>query len=321
MRSLEPPLATSPPHEAIRLYCGCGEEEWNGTPVQVGPFACVSPIYGRSAATKRTTSVNLSLDTTAVIQDSGAFCDGPGQRLTFHDALNRQVQHAEKYRYAERVTHRASYDVLVGEKWTEGSRRSQSRWSEADAWAACIETIQAAKYLATHREGLYGIFSVQGITCAHYLKCAQAVLPYLHPGDMLGMGGWCVLGKFPRQFMPTFRETIHALIPFVAHEGVTWIHLWGCMYAPALGELLYLCDRHEIRVSVDSIGPSLRPILGKWGYWSWTNPRYQRPPAGPELGRHRRIHVKASRRWLSQFRDREHSLCRWQPKPSPWTFF
>jgi hypothetical protein len=296
-----------PQTEAIRLYCGTCEDDWNGLPVDVGPFACVSPVYGKTLATKSPNYVRLSPKTIAVIQDSGAFCDGVGQRLSFEAALQRQIEHAERFGYADRMTHRASYDQLIDEKWDTWGRHHKSRWSEEHAWEACITTIKAARYLASHRENLHCIFSAQGVTAQQYLACVQGVLPYIQDGDILGLGGFCILGRFPRNTMPVFREIIHTIIPFLGHEGVKQIHIWGCLYAPALGELLYLCDQHRIHLSTDSVYPSLRPVLGRWGYASWTDKtyKYRRPPTGPELGRQRKIHSWLVRRWLSNFRERE----------------
>src|SRR5579884_1341060 len=295
-----------PQHEVIRLYCGVCEDDWNGEPVEAGPFVCISPVYGRSITTRSVNYVKLSENTPFVIQDSGAFCDGPGYRLSVEQALERQIVHADRFGYAARVTHRGSYDVLIDEKWGSEGRRYTCRWSEAEAWDACIATIQAARYLSRHRHGLRCILSAQGVTPAQYLKCVAALLPYLEHGDKLGLGGWCIVGKRPWQMLPVFRETMRRVIPFVGQEGVKEIHLWGCLYAPALGELLALCDQHGIRLSVDSVGPSLRPVLGKWGYASWTDPTYKyRRPVGSQLGRHRRLHVYLVRRWLRDFRRRE----------------
>jgi hypothetical protein len=138
---------------------------------------------------------------------------------------------------------------------------------------------------------------------------------------MLGLGGFCITGRIPRQIMPVFREIIHTIIPFVGREGVRKIHLWGCLYAPALGELLYLCDQHQIHLSVDSVYPSLRPVLGQWGYASWADKTYRRPPAGPELGRQRAIHCWLVRRWLAHFREREPQHYRLHAIRKQWNLF
>ena len=310
-----------PQREAIRLFCGCCEDEWQGLSVEVGPYACISPVYGRTESTKRVNEARLSPWTVAVIQDSGAFCDTPGSRLTFDLALRRQIEHADLRGYADRVTHRASYDQLIDEKWSSTTgRRYKSRWSEEDAWDACVTTIQAAKFLSAHREGLRCILSAQGVTPAQYLKCAQGILPYLQPGDFFGLGGFCVLGLSPRRFHPVFREIIHQLVPFLAQEGIAHIHLWGCIYAPALGELLYLCDRYGITLSTDSVGPSLHPVFGEWGYASWRDPHYQRP-SGALLAHHRQLHTALTRCWLAHLREREARYYTWRPVQKQWMFF
>lgn len=314
------PYGVLPPqYEAIRLFCGCCEDKWSGFPVEVGPFACISPVYGRSEATRKANEARISPRTVAVVQDSGAFSDH--RRLTPEQALRRQIEHANWRGYADRVTHRASYDWLLDEKWSSTGRRYKCRWSEADAWDACVVTIQAAKFLSAHREGLHCVLSAQGVTPAQYLKCAQGILPYYQPGDFFGLGGFCVLGLYPWRFLPVFREIIHQLVPFLAQEGVKHIHIWGCVYAPALGELLYLCDQYGITLSTDSVGPSLHPVFNEWGYASWRDSSYQRPEAGLLLARHRQLHVALTRCWLAHLREREARSYTWRPVPKQWVFF
>jgi hypothetical protein len=84
---------------------------------------------------------------TEVIQDSGAFSDGPGSRLNPSDTLERQIKHGVKFDYDSQITHRASNDVLIDEVWVAGNRRKR-RWSVEAAETAVRETIEAAKYMA-----------------------------------------------------------------------------------------------------------------------------------------------------------------------------
>lgn len=296
-----------PQQEAIRFFCGVCENDWNGTPVEPGAFACVSPVYGRTSQTKRCNAVALSENVKAVIQDSGAFCDGPGERLTFEAAHQRQLAHAARFQYADRVLYRASYDQLVLEK-----REREPCPQRGATWDACVATIEAARYLSEHRSDVPCILSAQGASAEQYLICVQHILPFLHPEDVLGLGGWCALGKSPAHLMPIFRQMVQHVLPLAGREGVKRIHLWGCLYAPALGLLHSLCDQYGIQLSTDSVGPTLRPIFGKWGYSFWTDPtyKYRRPPNGPELGRHRRLHCYLVRRWLRAFRTKEpHHYC------------
>lgn len=290
----------------IDLYIGISETKWNHHPVAPGPMACIAPVYGRSERTKCRNAVRVPSDCT-VFQDSGAFSDGPNQRLALETALNRQHGHAEKYGYADQVTGLASYDLLIDEKWTDGVRR-KCRWSEGEAESAIDETVGAAWFLAQHRNGIPLILSAQGVTPRQYLGCVERVIPYMYDGDILGLGGWCIIGKMPRQMMPVFRDTICLVIPFAAREGVKHIHIWGVVYASALGWLLWLCDRYGIRLSTDSSGPSRRPAFGEWGYADWRNPDYERPPVEVR-GLERARHVRLVRDWLANFRQTQYYRC------------
>jgi hypothetical protein len=296
--------------KAIRFYCGINERTWNHHPVAPGAYACIAPVYGRTSRTKTVNVVCVPADT-EVIQDSGAFSDGPGQRLPVEAALERQIAHAQTFGYGAHVTHRASYDLLIDEKWI-GERRHKARWSEADAALAVEETVRAAAYLAHHRHGMRAILSAQGVSPQQYLGCVEDIVPLLEEGDMLGLGGWCILGKFP-SLMAVFCETMRRVFPFLARERVTWIHSWGVCYAPALQVLAWLCSEYGIRLSTDSAHPSLHPVFGEWGYANWRDPSYTRPPILDSCkaqefhkcmgcrGLERARHVAATRHWLQHF--------------------
>ncbi len=62
----------------IALYCGINERRWNHHLVACGPLACVAPMYGKTLRTKMVNRVCVPPGV-VVIQDSGAFSDGPGQ--------------------------------------------------------------------------------------------------------------------------------------------------------------------------------------------------------------------------------------------------
>lgn len=287
---------------SIRFYCGINDTRWNYHPVAPGEFACVAPVYGKSLRTRTENRVSIPAGV-AVIQDSGAFSDNVTSRLTFDEALRRQDDHAAKFSYAAKITHRASYDVLIDEVWTDV--RMKRRWLEADAEMAVDQTVQAAAYLNQHRNGLSLVQSAQGVTPEQYLRCAERVLPYMQSGDLFGLGGWCITGKLPAVMVPVFRETMRLVIPFVAAEGVTSVHIWGVVYARVLGELLSVCDEYGISLSTDSAGPSVRPCFGEWGYAEWRDRDYQR--VEPALrGLERARHVIATRDWLTGFRGTKH---------------
>lgn len=296
----------------LTFYCGINERRWNHHPVDPGDFACVSPVYGSKQSTRRNNSVSVPSGV-HVIQDSGAFSDGPGSRLAFDKALERQERHAERYGYGPQISHRASYDLLIDEKWEHGIR-SKRRWSESEAEVAVDETVAAAQYLVDHRNNLGLILSAQGVSAQQYLRCMERILPLLDcQRDMLGLGGWCITGKLPKGMMPVFSQTMRLVIPKAGQFGVKRVHVWGVLHAPALAELLFLCDQNGIALSTDSSGPSTRPAFGSWGYADWTDTRYQRPPVEIR-GLERARHVKAVRHWLSSFRDSSYYRALIEPK-------
>lgn len=285
----------------IDLYIGINETAWNHHPVAPGPLACISPVYGSRTDTKRENRVTVPGDTD-IIEDSGAFCDGPGDRLDFQSAYERQKEHAEKFKYADQVTHVASYDLLIDEKWQDGQRRKE-RWTEWAARKAIEETIAAADWIRCHRADPM-VLSAQGVTAMQYLNCVQAIVPMIRDCDILGLGGWCITGKMPKQMMPVFREMIELVVPYVAQVGIRWLHIWGVCYAPALGELLWMCNQYGLRLSTDSSGPQLRPARGEWGYMGWRDKTYQRPPVETR-GLERKRHAHLTRQWLDTLEQTE----------------
>lgn len=282
--------------EDIRFYCGINEVDWNHHPVTPGPYACIAPVYGKTAETKRTSRVTVPSSVQSVIMDSSAFVDrfeqgGKSDRLSFEDAKKRQIAHAYQFRYVEQVTHIASYDLLIDEKWQDGER-SKQRWSEEEATYAVRETVAAAAYLAKQRRSLSGIFghpvglilSAQGVEVGQYLHCAQQLLPLLDPErDLFGLGGWCITGLLPSLILPAFKRVMCELIPYLAREGVKRVHVWGVIFPEALAVLSVLCARYGIIPSTDSSGPCRYPILGQWGYGSWRDNSYKTPPHSGQL--------------------------------------
>lgn len=332
-RSRQKPLQNSVTKlEDIRLYCGIGETSYNRHPVACGPYACVSPVCGRDDSEEvteasRRNSVYVPAEV-LIIQDSGAFSDGPKHRLSYAEALQRQIEHAKYYKYSSQVTHRASYDLLIDETW-KNEFRHKERWSEEAGNFAVKATVEAAAYLNAHRKGVACIMSAQGVTPAQYFDCAEKVLKYVDAErDIFGLGGWCILGKQP-SLLKVFRETIQQVIPLLASHKVQRVHIWGVCFAEPLGELLYLCDQYGLKLSTDSMGPSTRPTKGEWGYASWRDASYKKPTplascravdasgykaptciAGVTrcTGLERARHVALTRDWLAHFKEREPAL-------------
>lgn len=316
----------------IQFYCGINARSWAHHSVAAGPLACIAPMYGARKDTKQVNTVTVPDEVQAVLVDSAAFSDKTDERLSFQDALHRQIGHAYRFGYAERVSHLASYDLLIDEKWQDGER-SKIRWTRSEASVAVQETVEAAHYLAGQRRFLRGVFgrpvglalSAQGVEIEQYIRCASQIIPLMEEGDIFGLGGWCITGLLPDAIFPSFCEIMSEVIPYLGLRQIKRVHIWGVIFPEALGYLLYLCDQVGIQLSTDSSGPSRYPTLGQWGYGSWRDPRYKKPSVlasckvKDEQGRkiptclpgtfcqglERARHVQLTREWLAHFRERE----------------
>lgn len=189
--------------------------------------------------------------------DSGAFNDAPEDRLEPDGALERQLSWEERasakwcapYRHAALV----SYDLMIDEKWI-GGRKKKERWDVADADRAVRVTVDAAAYLAGQRERLKPrqlVMATQGVDALQYAECAAGVLAHCAPDDIFGLGGWCILGR-EKKWLPTFWASLRKVLPLVAAKGLSRVHIFGVMWRPALGGLVWLADKHRLAVSTDS---------------------------------------------------------------------
>lgn len=206
-----------------------------------------------------------------VLLDSGAFSDPPSRRLSFEDALDRQLGWERSARrkwdapgwFASAIV---AYDVLIDEKWSGAAAgpadRRKERWDVGAAEWAISETAKAAEYLARERPRLRSrtaprtiVLPIQGVTAEQYARCAGRVLAVAEPGDWAGLGGWCILGRYSRQWLPTFWAAMAETIPQIAAAGLGHAHIFGCLYLPALAGLLWLCDAYGLTLSTDSARP------------------------------------------------------------------
>lgn len=289
----------------IEFYCGINETKWNYHPVDPGKYVCVVPVYGSREDNRKENRVFVP-EGSIVLQDCGAFSDGPSNRLTYEQAFERQLRHAKKYNYAHMIAYMADYDLLIDEKWHDGIRKKE-RWTEEDAWEAVEVTVGAAKFISKCRDeipykpGL--VISAQGVSPTQYFECVKGISPYIDTErDILGLGGWCIIGRMRKQMMPIFEETIPQVISYASKIGVRKVHIFGVIFPLALGFLLRWCDKYGIALSTDSAGPNKKPALGSWGYGDWIDKNYQRPPTAIR-GSERARHVRAVREWLYNFRD------------------
>src|SRR5262249_10196024 len=98
------------------------------------------------------------------------------------------------------------------------------------------------------------VLACQGVDSEQYADCAAGVLDVAQPGDWIGLGGWCLLGRAKR-LLPEFERTIVAVLPMAAARGIRHAHLLGVIWLPAVGRLLWLADGLGMTARVDSSAP------------------------------------------------------------------
>lgn len=189
--------------------------------------------------------------------DSGAFQDPPDRRRPFEQVLEQQLawekRASERWQCPYQHDALVSYDLLIDEKWI-GDKKLKERWDVKSADAAVRASVEGAAYLSSQRARLAPrtlVLACQGVDAIQYAECAAGVLAHCHPGDVFGLGGWCILGR-QKRWMPTFWASLRKTLPLIAAAGISRVHIFGVMYRPALGGLVWLADQHRLSVSTDS---------------------------------------------------------------------
>ena len=331
--------------------------------METGEHVCIAPVTTSTEKDKVTgekykvlRNTHLHIDPTIVkhiLLDSGAFSDKielgvngeivESKRLTFDKALQRQLHHAYKYRYVDLVKSIVSYDLLIDETWLDGER-SKLRWSVESAEYAVQETIAAAQYLAAQRKRIDAFFghhvnlvlSAQGVEASQYARCAEEIVKVMKPGDIFGLGGWCITGLMRHIMLPAASAILPGVFEVLGSAGVKRVHVFGVIIPKMLGFLLCLCDQYGMSLSTDSSGPCTEPAKnGNWGVGSWTNPDYKvapildscrvvdanghkAPTCSPATicrGLERCRHVALMIDYLAHFRGREPDLVALLPVP------
>lgn len=243
----------------MRLYVGGQAWSVAGEPDDLGGDRCWTAAH---PCQFRGDPASVSL-----LLDSGAFTDPPGRRLDPPAALARQLGWESRAagRLGAPLVAEAlvSYDRLIDETWVDG-RRVKRRWTLRAADSAVRETVDAAAYLASRRGELAPralVLACQGVDAEQYADCAAGVLVHARPGDWLGLGGWCLLGR-ARRLLPEFWRTLRAVLPAAAAAGVGRVHLFGVLWPEALAGLEWWCDRLGLGASCDSAAPVLACTRG-----------------------------------------------------------
>ena len=240
----------------MRFYVSKCHDSLNSIPYNPEiktPDLCLNPYY----RVKLTPGYEVNY-----ILDSGAFQDVKGIRLTFADALKRQLGF-------ENVVGRpayaiVSYDHLVDEQMVDGIQ-TKVRVDKDTGQQYVNETIDAAKYLASKRPELGRrklILSCQGSNVEQYLDCLDAILDIARPGDIIGFGGFCILSK-NKVYEDEFYRVVTKGIPRIRDEGINRVHIFGMGVFRALVQADIFARMHEIECSYDTSAAEMNAVFGK----------------------------------------------------------
>ncbi len=249
--------AQTAPWEGVRLYVGADAYNLQGR-----RFRLTGPrMFSAAVRVNR----NFTPEDAPLVEgllDSGAFTDVRKGRTTPQAALERQfaweAKASQMWGCPWQAAGFVSYDRLIDEKEVNGVRKKE-RWTVAEAKLAVRQTVQAARHLDSCRRQVEPrklVFGVQGVDHRQYASCTSEVLAYAKPHDVIGLGGWCILG-LQRTWLPTFWASMHAAIPLIARAGIKHVHIFGVIWKPPLAGLLWLCDQFDVAVSTDSSAPAL----------------------------------------------------------------
>lgn len=222
-------------------------------PEMIAPV-CVNPYY----------PVTIENDTPFLI-DSGAFQDVTDERLTFEQALERQLEFEKTVTKDGRPAYAiVSYDRLVDEQF-DGNNQFKQRVSYDDGEQYVRETIEASRYLASQRERLKPrklVLSCQGTTTEQYIRCLNGVLEFATDEDIIGLGGFCIISR-SKKYEQQFYEVINQAFPIIAQHGIKRVHIFGVGIIKILVQAEFLARQYGIECSYDTSSYEVNAVFGR----------------------------------------------------------
>lgn len=217
---------------------------------------CLNPSYPVTLG-GRTSNLTVMLD-------SGAFQDIQSEdRLSYSAALDRQLEFERDQDIF--ANYLVSYDRIVDESPTVQGERKKRRVGSQTADRYVRETIDAAKYLSDQREDLEPrrlILSNQGVSPDQYIGCVKETLKFAEPGDVIGFGGFCIIGQVPRYTQDYF-EVLKRSLPLLKKKKIKRIHVFGVGVFKVLIKTHVLCSRAGITPSYDTSSLELNAVFGR----------------------------------------------------------
>ena len=224
-------------------------------PELIHPALCVNPYYPVTVH-----------DGAQFMIDSGAFQDvGENTRLSFPHALNRQLAFEKKLTPDHRPAYAiVSYDRLVDEQFN-GIAQIKERVPLELSAPYIEETIKASEYLARKRRDLWPrklILSCQGTTTDQYLDCLNSILQVAQPGDIIGLGGFCIISK-SKEYERQFYDVINKAFPIIASHGLKQVHIFGVGIIRVLVQSEMLAQRYNLTCSYDTSSYEVNAVMGR----------------------------------------------------------
>lgn len=215
--------------------------------------ACLNPYY----------KATVKGEEIVVILDSGAFQDVKGKRLSFEGALERQLEFEKAQSFMSSLL--VSYDRLVDEQINNEGKQIKSRvdWKTGEKFVE--ETINASKYISDRREELAPrklVLSNQGTTTQQYLDCLKEILTFAEPQDIIGLGGFCIIGQKP-SLVPQYFKIVKRAIPLIRDKGIKQVHVFGVGTIPILEKTALITGKYGMTLSYDTSAYELNGVLGK----------------------------------------------------------
>jgi hypothetical protein len=127
------------------------------------------------------------------------------------------------------------------------------------------ETIEAAQYLSNQRERLGKrklILSCQGVSENQYLRCINEVTEVARPGDIIGLGGFCIISQ-SKEVEHQYYAIIKKAFPILHELGLNRIHIFGLGLFRTLVQTDIYARMHGIEVSYDTSSPELNATMGR----------------------------------------------------------
>lgn len=241
----------------MKFYVSKNHDRLNGrpfTPELAVDNVCLNPLYSARISKKSAAKVLL---------DSGAFQDRKKtQRISPEQALDRQLQYEIRQGFQSELL--VSYDRIVDEA-SGSSGRNKKRVSYYTAAKYVEQTIDGAKYLADSRRDLLPrrlVLSCQGVTTPQYLNCVREVASFAEPSDVIGFGGFCIIGQ-QRSLSKKFLRVVERALPLLKRRRIQRIHFFGVGYFPALVRANALCRKMGIDPSYDTSSYEFNGVMGR----------------------------------------------------------